>query len=239
MRTVEALRPVYRLDTRYGEIWFDVPNLRTLHTPWDFHKKEPPTIEWVDRMPLDATFWDIGANVGEFSLYAAKRGVRTVVAFEPGPANYANLCRNRELNGFDDNMLILCLGLSDEMTIASFNMTSTDAGHSCHSIDDTHGAPAYVENIMTMTIDQAISELKLTPPSHIKVDIDGAEELLIEGGVETLSSGATKSLYMEFAEDEERFDRISARMGQLGFEKTGVYRPAHLNYFFAEYEFAK
>src|SRR5215510_9943048 len=50
--------------------------------------KEPDTIRWIDSFDRSDVFWDVGANVGVFSLYAARsRGVR-VLAFEPSADNY-------------------------------------------------------------------------------------------------------------------------------------------------------
>ena len=44
-------------------------------------------------MPADAVLWDIGADIGSYALYAAKRGVR-VLAFEPSAATLYALTRN-------------------------------------------------------------------------------------------------------------------------------------------------
>ena len=44
--------------------------------------KQPATIEWIDRFQPGSVFWDIGANVGVYTLYAALRGDTRVVAFE-------------------------------------------------------------------------------------------------------------------------------------------------------------
>src|SRR5262245_31131064 len=60
--------------------------------------KEPDTIAWIDNFESSDVFWDIGANVGVFSLYAARQcGVR-VVAFEPSADNYMVLCKNVEMS---------------------------------------------------------------------------------------------------------------------------------------------
>jgi FkbM family methyltransferase len=236
LKTAEALKCVYPLKTRYGVIKFDIPNLRTLDTPWNFHKKEPPTIEWVDRIPKPATLWDIGANAGEFSLYAAKRGINKVICFEPSPATYANLCRSKELNNFNDSMQVFCMGLTDVVGPKHFYMVNSDAGHSCHNLDpDYVPNSGHVETILTFTIDTAIDTLGIDPPQYIKIDIDGSEEELIRGGQKTLKSGTVKSIYIEHEGDPDKFDSITNQLADLGFNLKDIYRPTHLDYFFAEY----
>tara|TARA_B100000965_G_scaffold95168_1_gene77687 strand:- start:537 stop:1340 length:804 start_codon:yes stop_codon:yes gene_type:complete len=233
--TLKSLRYTYALETKHGPILYEVSNLRTLDTPWHFHEKEPPTIDWVDQIPLNAVFWDIGANAGEFALYAAKRGISNTIAFEPSPATYANLCRNNEINGFGENLTVLCLGLLDTQGTCEFHMRDSEAGHSCHSIDEHFGGSAHIETILTASIDFMVEEFGIPAPTHIKLDIDGAEERVIAGGKRTLSSGQVASVYIEFENNEARFDAISRSMEDLGFTRTAVHRPAHIDYFFAEY----
>jgi FkbM family methyltransferase len=235
--TLKALKYLCSVDTKYGPILYEVTNLRTLETPFDFHEKEPPTIAWFDQVPTDGVLWDIGANAGEFALYAAKRGVSKIIAFEPSPATYANLCRNNEINGFGKNLTVLCLGLLDCQGTTQFHMRNSEAGHSCHSVEARYGGTAHIETILTVSMDFAIEQLGIPAPTHIKLDIDGAEERVIEGGRQTLSSGQVRSVYIEFEENEARFEAISGLMAGLGFERTSVHRPEHLNYFFAEYQF--
>ena len=50
--------------------------------------KQPATIEWIDSFSPGSVFWDVGANVGVYALYAARRGDAKVVAFEPAAVNF-------------------------------------------------------------------------------------------------------------------------------------------------------
>ena len=61
--------------------------------------KEPETIEWMDRLfKSDEVMWDIGANIGLYSLYAARAKGLKVFAFEPESTNFARLNNNINLN---------------------------------------------------------------------------------------------------------------------------------------------
>ena len=63
-----------------------------------FYDKEPETIAWVNGFDGGA-FWDIGANIGVFSLWCAHRHPKMVIhAFEPMRANFLRLWENIFLN---------------------------------------------------------------------------------------------------------------------------------------------
>ncbi|GAG85937.1 unnamed protein product, partial [marine sediment metagenome] len=58
-----------------------------------FWGKEPETLKWIESFEPHSGFADIGANIGQYSLYAAMLE-HVVVAFEPQPANFQSLLRN-------------------------------------------------------------------------------------------------------------------------------------------------
>jgi precorrin-6B methylase 2 len=71
----------------FTEMW----RVETLYT------KEPETIAWIDRFLPHSMLWDFGANVGTYTIYAAKKG-HSVVAIEPSSREWELLKRNIELN---------------------------------------------------------------------------------------------------------------------------------------------
>ena len=54
------------------ELVFAVPNQLNRFRINTFSSKEPETLEWIDSIPEGSVLWDIGANVGLYSCYAAK-----------------------------------------------------------------------------------------------------------------------------------------------------------------------
>ena len=94
-------------------------------------KKEPWTVAWIEEsMRGGGVLYDVGANVGTFSLVAAKvcgrRG--TVVAFEPGFASYAHLCGNIVLNRCEAIIIPVPLALAGSCGLGSFRYLSLDPG---------------------------------------------------------------------------------------------------------------
>ena len=106
---------------------FSVPNALNRYRVESFSTKEPETLEWIDRFPDDAVLWDIGANVGLYTIYAAKKGIR-VFAFEPSVFNLEVLARNIFINGVGNQVTIIPLPLSGQLIESSLKMTTTDWG---------------------------------------------------------------------------------------------------------------
>ena len=81
--------------------------------------KEPDTINWLDDyLEAGDTFYDIGANIGVYSLYAAQKG-NSVIAIEPESSSYAVLNRNIHLNGYSKTIYALNLALYNQVTFDS------------------------------------------------------------------------------------------------------------------------
>src|SRR5205085_611263 len=98
-------------DKMFTEVSVD-GHLIKFHTPTpglikradDLLGKEPDTIRWLNGISRDAVLWDVGANVGVFSLYAGLLRGASVVAFEPLAANFHVLSRNIQINGLEDRV---------------------------------------------------------------------------------------------------------------------------------------
>lgn len=118
-------------------------------------------------------FYDIGANVGFYSLFAATLiGSGKVFAFEPVPANVAYLWEHLKLNGIT-NVFPLELAVCDQTGKLSFAVE--DSGSMGHLHSD--GAL----EVETTTLDALIQEERIPPPAYVKMDIEGAELKALRG----------------------------------------------------------
>lgn len=84
------------IQVRDQTILISVDHLRTLKRAKTYSIKEPDTLDWIDSFEPDSCYFDIGANIGQYSLYPAKKyGDKIqVYAFEPQSNNYYVLNKN-------------------------------------------------------------------------------------------------------------------------------------------------
>jgi len=124
-----------------------------------------------------SVFWDIGANVGFYSLLASKLvGAGKVFAFEPAPRNVCYLKKHLALNRVS-NVEVLAIAVSDRNGVASFAAEQTGF------MGRLSGEGSLA--VSTSTMDSLVAEGKVLPPDYVKMDIEGAELLALRGGRET------------------------------------------------------
>ena len=171
---------------------FSVPNALNQYRVDTFSTKEPETLEWIDRFPQGSVVWDIGANVGLYSCYAAKaRGCR-VFAFEPSVFNLELLARNIHLNHLTDTITIVPLPLSDELAFSKLSMTTTHWGGALSTFGQSYGhdgeplAKVFEFPTIGLSMLDAVNLLKIPQPDYIKMDVDGIEHIILKGGLPIL-----------------------------------------------------
>lgn len=213
-----------RLDYPKQEIWL----LATSQIEHDHRAhsctREPWTIDWLERFvrPGDIVY-DVGANVGAFSLVAAMACQAQVYAFEPGYATYARLCDNIHLNGCDDRIVALPWALSDRRGLTAMRHRSLEAGQSRHRLEEGAWQPRkdpskpqsrYRQPICALRMDDVIHFLDLPAPVHVKIDVDGAEERVIKGGLVTLGLAALRSVLVEV--EASQWDSVASWLSGAG-----------------------
>ncbi len=209
------------------EMRFSVPNQLNHFRVTTFATKEPETLAWIDRLPEDCVLWDIGANVGLYTVYAALRRKCHVVAFEPSVFNLELLTRNLHLNGLHQQVTLFPLALSDKMGSNLLRMTSTewggalstfgkDVGWDGQSVREIFSFPTY-----GLTMDQALGLLCLPAPDFIKMDVDGIEHFLIQGGSKVLKEvqGILVEINDDFTEQAEVSSKLLREAGLTLLEK--------------------
>ena len=161
---VGSLKSYQIIETKYGKLSLLCPNKITEFRARTFHEKEPETLEWIDSIGKEETLWDIGANVGLYSMYAAQKGLK-VLAFEPSPANYHLLNSNIEKNCLYNSVSAYCLAFSEKTELGSFYMSSTEAGSALNSLGepvDWQGRPynpAMIQGMIAFSIDDFVKQV--------------------------------------------------------------------------------
>jgi len=165
--------------------------------------KEPFTIEWIRRwMQPGEVFYDIGANVGAYSLVAAKGpgGGARVFSFDPSYGNISSLGVNILLNGVVDQVTPLPVALSDTTGRNVFALRSLESGAARHTLGDgpsDEGPAVYRQPVLTFRLDDLVQIANLPLPNHIKLDVDGGELAVLEGAARTLESHTLRSVLIE------------------------------------------
>ena len=196
------------------------PNDTTKWRANSLFKKEPATIEWLDSIPAAAVIWDIGANVGTYTIYAGIRGAK-VYAFEPEAENFAILTKNMIFNGLEPTAYNIAL--SDKQSLGTLYLGNPEAGGACHSFGaevghDLRERPSSSkQGCVSLTIDQAVY-LGLPFPEYIKIDVDGFEEKVILGACETFRDPRLKSVIIEVNPSLPEHKRMLEAMRSFGFQ---------------------
>jgi FkbM family methyltransferase len=187
IKEYEQIQPniVYSLQTAPPTtLTFLTPNAHCAWRVETLDTKEPDTIAWLSRMQPGETLFDVGANMGQYALIAAKKGL-TVHAFEPESQNFALLCRNIAINNLGELVTPWPLALTNAPSLDVFHVTSLMTGGSCNSYGDAvnyHLQPkqfAFKQGSMGVTLDDFTDRFGM--PTHIKIDVDGFEHRVIEG----------------------------------------------------------
>jgi len=174
--------------------------------------KEPGTIDWITNyFKKDDVFFDIGANIGVFSLFSAKKIENLkVIAFEPLALNYSKLNENIIINKLDKQVIAYNISLNDKETISNLfvnNFSGGASGSQYNSNLDPYGKefiPQFVQGSVGFSLDFFIQKGNLPMPNHIKIDVDGNELLIIEGAKKTLDSPDLRTILIElFTEDDD------------------------------------
>ena len=198
------------------------PNGTTRFRADTFATKEPETLDWIDSFPEGSVVWDIGANVGLYSCYAAKRRGCRVYAFEPSVFNLEWLARNIFLNQLTHLITIVPLPLSDARAVSTLNMTNTEWGGALstfgHSFGHDGGPLEKVFEFRTigMSMVDAVELLEVEAPDYVKLDVDGIEHLVLAGGMPVL-----RSVEGVLVEISERF-AAQARQARAHLREAGL-----------------
>ena len=104
-RVHDGLAPQTTVTVNSVDLTLLVPDRTSVYWPRHGFNSEPNTLSWIDGFGVGDVFYDIGANIGAYTLYAAKARSVPVVAFEPNPFSYRVLVHNFHLNAITDRVL--------------------------------------------------------------------------------------------------------------------------------------
>lgn len=232
----DAFYPVYDATILGENIRIYCPNLKVFKRCDSIRRKEPETIDWIATFAPGDILFDIGANIGLYSLLAAKKGLR-VVAFEPESQNFAVMNANVHLNSLDDRISTLNVALADRNCLDYLYMPAFSYGTAFNQF----GVPpeetgetsrnAFKQAVISYSLDHFIKNYPQSVPTHLKIDVDGIEAKIIAGAAETIENPLLQSMLVELDTRLEADLKAIEWIASKGFQvvsqtpkiDTGVY----------------
>jgi FkbM family methyltransferase len=217
---------VVRLDKGFS-MNLDLADPEQLKVYFYGHYHERYEADLVQRLLNDdEVFWDIGANVGYFTLVAAaalaQRG--QIVAFEPGKNAYARLTENLALNPYG-NIQTFAVAVTDREGEAVLHLAG-DIADSSASLYQAARAQVGHEVCRTVALDHFLRSEGLRPPDLIKLDAEGAELAVLQGAQGLLAD--SPPLWLMEMEEKNLLAAGASKAAVAQFLTGYGYRAAHL-----------
>jgi FkbM family methyltransferase len=219
----EESMPIVKVRAGTTEVTYCTPNAVTKWRAQTLFMKEPDTIEWIKGFMPDDVLLDVGANVGLYTIWAAKTRKVRVYAFEPEAQNFALLNRNIAFNALGEKVFAYCAALSDEAGFSLLHLGTLSAGGSCHTFgqDLDHNLrerkSVFTQGCVSTTLDALVATGVMPVPTHIKIDVDGLEHKVLAGCLGTLQDRAVKSILVEINANLAEHRHIVDDLSALGF----------------------
>jgi FkbM family methyltransferase len=164
--------------------------------------KEKETILWMDKFGSKKNiFFDVGANVGVYSLYYASLYKTRVFAFEPQYNNLSLLSRNLKLNNLQSYVTLVPNPLYKinkiDFLFSSSNNEAASASATFKKKNFFISKDFEKKLMMSFSIDFLVKNNLVPIPNIIKIDVDGNELDVIKGAQKTISTRNCKSILIE------------------------------------------
>lgn len=167
---------------------FYLPNLINYKRILSFSTKEPETLDWIDDFEQNKVFWDIGSNIGLYSIYSTKvNDTLKCYSFEPMFYNIETLINNITINKLEDRVVVCPFPLNNYSKSSQINYKHSQWGSSQANFDsniDQNGIEYFNHNNFTtlgFSGDDIIQISNIEFPNYIKLDVDGIEILILSG----------------------------------------------------------
>ena len=210
---------------RVVEMSLYTPNSMCSFRSDTFSTKEPETLEWIERYGGKGKkiLFDIGANIGIYSIFHSLLNEGKSVSFEPSFFNLKQLTKNINLNRCEKLISVVSNPLSDSSRFSEFINGNEDEGGALSAFGVDYGFDGkripsnFKTNVLGFSLDN-LFELGFLKdkPNLIKIDVDGIEDLILKGSINTLSSSECISVLVE-VNDDFNPDNVSNILLKCGF----------------------
>lgn len=183
-----------------------------------FFTKEPETLEWIRKFSHrdgEFTFLDVGANVGIYSLYFLSLNPKgEAVCCEPFSPNIKLLNENIRLNNFSNRARVVETPLSSIEESGYAHIGDERPGGSGYKFNNEVNFSSSSPQTETTTIDRLI--VGKGDKVIVKIDTDGSDFGILQGGLESLANGKIASVLIESdAEEQKKIEKFLSQFHLL------------------------
>jgi len=195
---VQQINPICSIQTKFGKLYCKGGHGRLRWRALTFYSEEPNTVKWLESLSEEDLLWDVGANVGLYSIYAAKYAKCKVLAIEPEAQNFAILVENIVLNKIQDYVEVMNVAITNNFGFGKLLVHSLTKGgaYNFFTFEPTNDTEITQRQI-GISLDDLSLRFGFKWPTYLKIDVDGNEPEIIQGAQFLLKSGQLKSLLIE------------------------------------------
>jgi FkbM family methyltransferase len=216
------------IQVKEKKIKFFIPNQLTEWRVNTFFTKEPETIAWIDKFKNDKkfNFWDIGSNIGLYSIYAAiTHSNCQVISFEPSSNNLRVLTRNISINNLENNIKVFSNPLTNKSKkFLMMKHNEFTEGGALNSFGENFNFEGKEQTysmkyqLLGLSIKDILDNKILEIPDYIKIDVDGIEHIILSGAENYLKDSKIRSISVEINENfKTQFNNILDIMKKNNF----------------------
>jgi len=172
-----------------------------------FLQKEKLVEQFISEIPnnKDTIFWDIGANLGLYSIFCTLHKDKVkVIAFECSPSAVLAISKNISLNKFESRISIFQLGLANKNSFLMLKEDRDSLGDQFNSLgkdfdfkNQTTNNPEHKYKVYSSSVYNLLENKALEIPNYIKLDVGSFELEVLEGFGNFLENPKIKSIVTE------------------------------------------
>lgn len=173
---------------------------------------EPPVQEAIEsNLSPGDVFYDIGTNVGFFTVIAARKVGCSghIYSFEPLPENVKAIRHNIKINGFE-NATVFPKAVAEKTGTGELLVADYSGGSALSTANVPPPDMTGTMEVEIVAIDDLVEAGTIQPPSLVKIDVEGAELGVFKGMVKTLEKHRPKVIYEIDDGDRGEYEKKAA-----------------------------
>ena len=187
------------------------------------NKKHKNLNSLISKLTRDDIFWDVGANVGQISLFAGLVSEAYTYSFEIEPFTFSMLIDNVNKNNLNSSITTLPIGLGKQNNLQPIfidNDPYTNTARNClyEKIIDENNLP----KLIVMKGDDVLEKFNCKLPTFLKIDVDGPELDVLIGMKKILLNEKLKNIVVEciLSGDSENYKPIKKYLSKFNFKEN-------------------